>query len=94
MLATVGPPLPVIDVRLESVPEMGYNAFGNPPCGEVCIRGETVFSGYYKRQDLTNEVLIDGWFHSGNVLINYTKYGASQCLYGLVLMLAYFVIFR
>lgn len=70
MLGTVGLPLPVIDVRLKSVPKMSYDAFGNPPRGEVCIRGEMVFSGYYKHGDLTNEVLIDGWFHTGKYSIN------------------------
>jgi long-subunit acyl-CoA synthetase (AMP-forming) len=65
MLGTVGLPLQHTEVRLESVPEMGYDALGNTPRGEVCIRGKTLFSGYYKRDDLVKEVMIDGWFHTG-----------------------------
>ncbi|XVF53064.1 hypothetical protein PTKIN_Ptkin05aG0069500 [Pterospermum kingtungense] len=67
MLGTVGPPVPNVDVRLESVPEMGYDALASIPRGEICIRGKTLFSGYYKREDLTNEVLINGWLHTGDV---------------------------
>ncbi|XP_042039163.1 long chain acyl-CoA synthetase 4-like isoform X2 [Salvia splendens] len=67
MLGTVGPPVPNVDVCLESVPEMGYDALSNKPRGEVCVRGDTLFSGYYKREDLTKEVFVDGWFHTGDV---------------------------
>jgi long-chain acyl-CoA synthetase len=67
MNGTVGPPMPNIDARLESVPELNYDAFGETPQGEICIRGNTLFSGYYKREDLTNEVLVDGWFHTGDI---------------------------
>ena len=65
MLGTVGPPVPNVDVCLESVPEMGYDALSRSPRGEVCVRGDTLFSGYYKREDLTKEVFEDGWFHTG-----------------------------
>ncbi|KAI8546208.1 hypothetical protein RHMOL_Rhmol07G0099400 [Rhododendron molle] len=67
MLGTVGPPVPNVDVCLESVHEMQYDALSSTPRGEICIRGETLFSGYYKREDLTKEVLVDGWFHTGDV---------------------------
>ncbi|CDY25270.1 BnaA02g21860D [Brassica napus] len=67
MLGTVGPPVPNVDIRLESVPDMEYDALGSTPRGEICIRGKTLFSGYHKREDLTKEVLIDGWFHTGDV---------------------------
>jgi len=67
MLGTVGPPVPNVDVCLESVPEMEYDALSSTPRGEICIRGDTLFSGYYKREDLTKEVLVDGWLHTGDV---------------------------
>ncbi|CAN0927711.1 Probable CoA ligase CCL6 [Linum grandiflorum] len=67
MVGTVGVPMPTIEVRLESVPEMGYDALASTPRGEICLRGNTLFSGYHKREDLTREVLVDGWFHTGDI---------------------------
>jgi long-chain acyl-CoA synthetase len=35
--------------------------------GEVLCRGGNVFQGYLKQQDKTDETLIDGWLHSGDI---------------------------
>ncbi|KAK2996545.1 hypothetical protein RJ639_025717, partial [Escallonia herrerae] len=67
MVGTVGVPMTTIEARLESVPEMGYDALATVPRGEICLRGNTLFCGYQKRQDLTKSVLVDGWFHTGDV---------------------------
>lgn len=67
MMGTVGVPITTIEARLESVPELGYDALADVPRGEICLRGKTLFSGYHKRQDLTSDVLVDGWFHTGDI---------------------------
>ncbi len=52
---TVGCPLPLLEARLESVPEMGYDALAAPPRGELIIRGPVVFQGYYRDEAATRE---------------------------------------
>lgn len=35
--------------------------------GEILIRGDNVMKGYFKRPDLTNQIIINGWLHTGDL---------------------------
>lgn len=52
---TVGPVIRGVDVKIEED-------------GEICCKGDNVMMGYYKRPDLTAEVIDkDGYFHTGDI---------------------------
>ena len=55
---TVGYPLPCLEVKVDEPDEDGI--------GEICVKGDTVMLGYYKKPEQTAEVIVDGWFHTGD----------------------------
>ncbi|KAH8738982.1 hypothetical protein FG386_003307 [Cryptosporidium ryanae] len=64
----VGGPIPCVEYRLLSIPEMEYDSKATPPRGELLIRGKTVFKGYLKQPNETAEAIdSDGWLHTGDI---------------------------
>ncbi|KHN80047.1 Long-chain-fatty-acid--CoA ligase 5 [Toxocara canis] len=62
----VGIPILCNAVKLFDVPELNY--YAKDQVGEVCIRGNNVFKGYYKNEKATEETLDEnGWLHSGDI---------------------------
>ncbi|HUQ33738.1 MAG TPA: AMP-binding protein, partial [Pyrinomonadaceae bacterium] len=51
---TVGPPMPGCEVRIEAD-------------GEILVRSEMMFGGYYREPDKTAEVMRDGWLLTGDL---------------------------
>jgi long-chain acyl-CoA synthetase len=61
---SVGVPPPFFDMRI--VDESGRDVVVGE-VGEIVGRSPLLMSGYYKRPDLTREVIVDGWLHSGDM---------------------------
>ncbi|XP_030646141.1 long-chain-fatty-acid--CoA ligase 6 isoform X2 [Chanos chanos] len=62
----VGAPLPCAMVKVTDIPDMNY--FAKNGEGEICIQGPSVFRGYLKDEERTDEALdSDGWLHTGDV---------------------------
>lgn len=62
----VGPPLASNAIKLVDVPDMDYFAAQNQ--GEVCIKGASVFQGYFKDPERTRQTKdSQGWLHTGDI---------------------------
>lgn len=69
----IGGPLACVKFRLKDLPEMEYTSKDKPyPRGELCMWGNTITQGYFKRQDKTAEAFDkSGWFMTGDVVVLY-----------------------
>lgn len=77
---SVGGVLPCLRAKLKDVPEMGFFSSKEPPAGVLHVKGSSVFLGYFKKPELTRQVLDqDGWLNIGDVAV-LQKNGSLQLL--------------
>ncbi len=63
-LETAGLPLPGVSIRIV---DNDRKEVPRGTIGEIAVKGENVFSGYYKRPDMTYEIFDkEGWFYTGD----------------------------
>ena len=56
---SVGKPVNCAEFKIDNPNENGE--------GEILIKSDTLMLGYYKDKEKTDEVVVDGWFHSGDI---------------------------
>jgi long-chain acyl-CoA synthetase len=56
---SVGKPLGGVEIRLEATP--------GSQVGEIVVRGPNLMTGYFRNPAATEEVLKDGWLHTGDL---------------------------
>jgi fatty-acyl-CoA synthase len=64
VIVSCGRPHPMVE--MEIVAETGL-PLPERKVGEIRIQSTTLFSGYYLQPELTQSVLIDGWFYTGDL---------------------------
>ncbi|HYB35793.1 MAG TPA: carboxylic acid reductase [Mycobacterium sp.] len=71
---------PVIEYKLVDVPDLGYFRTDRPyPRGELLLKTENMFPGYYKRPEVTADVFdADGYYRTGDVV---AEVGPAQLVY-------------
>ncbi|MCJ1296415.1 hypothetical protein MMC34_007981 [Xylographa carneopallida] len=64
-----GAAMPANELCLLSVPDMEYHVTDKPHArGELLMRGNTMFSGYYRNEEETAKAMTaDGWFKTGDI---------------------------
>jgi HIP---CoA ligase len=62
--STSGRAIPDVDVRIVDH-DGGEVGVGQP--GEIVVRGYNVMRGYFNDADATDEAIVDGWLHTGDI---------------------------
>lgn len=63
-IASGGQPCKGVEMRISD--ELGNPAAANQ-IGEICVRSDAMFSGYWDAKEATDAAFSDGWFHTGDI---------------------------
>jgi len=63
-LRSVGRPMPDVEI---SIMNDGNVILPGGKEGEICVRSARVMKGYYKQEEATQDAIVDGWLHTGDV---------------------------
>lgn len=63
-VGSVGVPAPFMEMRIL---DPAGRECGPGEIGEICGKSPMMMPGYYKRPDLTEKAIIDGWLHTGDL---------------------------
>ncbi len=56
---SAGLPIPNVEYKIDSPNDEGV--------GEILVKGPNVMLGYYEDEEKTNQTIVDGWFHTGDL---------------------------
>jgi long-chain acyl-CoA synthetase len=65
-LESIGPPVADTEERVVDLQDW-RNVLALGEVGELLVRGPQVMQGYWRDPELTEQVLTDGWFHTGDL---------------------------
>lgn len=57
--ASCGMPIPNVEYKIDNPNDEGI--------GEIIVKGQNIMLGYYGNEEATKKVLVDGWFHTGDL---------------------------
>ena len=57
--ASCGMPIPNVEYKIDNPNDEGI--------GEIIVKGPNIMLGYYGNEEATKKVLVDGWFHTGDL---------------------------
>jgi acyl-CoA synthetase (AMP-forming)/AMP-acid ligase II len=63
-LGSIGKPLAGIDIEVR---DFDGNVLPPGQTGELCARGPNIMLGYWRDDEATREVVVDGWLHTGDL---------------------------
>ncbi|MGX6444268.1 long-chain-fatty-acid--CoA ligase [Neobacillus sp. K501] len=66
-VGSIGLPVPSLEVRIVQVTDYGFEEVPVGEIGELIVKGPQVMKGYWNRPEDTEETIINGWLHTGDI---------------------------